>query len=312
MCTQNENPSPETELPELVVGQEEPEIGFEPQEAESALAALKPTLLSLPPSELRPFPVAVAPAVGLGLAYGEAFAEDRDRFAAAIQPEEFDSGEHADLKLRAMAFWKADIQMRQELNANGPFKTLVLEAKPLRKKLLKTASFLWGDHPELGDVVLAIRKGQGYQDMADDLGALHELFTDHWGEAENQCPVTSDEVARAKVLGADILQALSPTRSKELDEAKDLRQRAAEHLRRGLEHVRDAAKYVFRRDATALERYPSLFVLRRRPRPGSSTGSEATTSVDPTPSGPTSTVEEPPTSSEDPLVEDLEAFTPDA
>jgi hypothetical protein len=124
--------------------------------------------------------------------------------------------------------------------------------------------------------------------------------------------VTLEDVARAKEVGAEMLKSLSPTRSAELDQAKDLRQRAAEHLRRGLEHVRDAAKYVFRRDATALERYPSLFVLRRRPRPGSSTGSEATTSVDPTPSGPNATVEEPPTSSEDPLIEDLEAFTPDA
>ena len=37
---------------------------------------------------------------------------------------------------------------------------------------------------------------------------------------------------------------------------------AAEHLRRGIDNVREAAWYIFRNDAANLERYPSLFVNR--------------------------------------------------
>jgi hypothetical protein len=287
-----------------------PPGGFEPAEAESALEALTPTLEAIPPDEVRRFPVNATAAVGLGLAFGEAFAEDRERFAAALQPEEFDPADYDDLGQRAMAFWQADIQVRQELNKESPLKALLAEGKPLRSKLLGSAEFLWAEHPELGDVVAGIRKGQGHQDMADDLGALHELFSDHWDKAVNQCPVTLEDVARAKVVGAEMLQAMSPSRSKELDEAKDTRRRAAEHLRRGLEEVRAAALYVFRNDEAKIERYPSLFILRRKHR-GSDTGEdEVTSSVGSEPSGPTSGAGEPSAETGDPADETPESHVP--
>jgi len=261
MCTEEYDPITQEDLDDPFEGEELPPDGFEPEQAESALAALKPELMAIPADEVRSFYVGATPAVGLGLAYAEAFAEDRERFDHAFKPEEFDPAEY-DMGQRSMAFWQADIQMRQQLNADGPFRLLVLEAKPLRRKLLKNITFLWGEDPVLGDTVAAIRKGQGYQDMADDLGAMHELFTENWDRAEGKCEVTVDEVERAKVLGAAMLQALSPTSSEELSEARDLRNRAAEYLHRGFEEVRAAAQYVFRNDEARLERYPSMYVLR--------------------------------------------------
>jgi hypothetical protein len=312
MCTQIENPSPETELEELVVGQEPIPGGFEPQEAESALEALTPALMAIPPVEVRPFYVGATPAVGLGLAYAEAYAEDRPRFDEAFKPAVFDPVQYDDLGQRAMAFWQADIQMRQELNSDGPFRLMVLEAKPLRKKLIKNASFLWGEDPELGEVVAAIRKGHGHQDTADDLGALHELFSEHWDRAAGKCEVTLEEVARAEELGAAMLQALSPTRSEELDEARDLRNRAAEHLRRGFEEVRAAALYVFRNNESRLERYPSMFVLRRKRSSSSAADDEESTGSGSTPSGPETDVSDDSAATADQQAEGVEALAPEA
>jgi hypothetical protein len=45
---------------------------------------------------------------------------------------------------------------------------------------------------------------------------------------------------------------------------RTLRNKAAEHLRRGIDDIRDAAAYVFRKDELMMERYPSLFVHRGR------------------------------------------------
>jgi hypothetical protein len=107
-----------------------------------------------------------------------------------------------------------------------------------------------------------------------------------------------------------MLQALSPSRSKELDEARDTRQRAAEHLRRGLEVVREAALYVFRHDGAKLDRYPSLFILRRKHRQAGTTEGEATQGSVPTPSGPTLGASEPSAETGDPADEPTEPYIP--
>jgi hypothetical protein len=264
MCTQNENPSPETELPELVVGQEPIPGGFEPVEAESALEALEPTLMAIPRSEVRQLKVSVTNAVGIGLAYARAYAEDRPLFESSFTPETFDVSAHDNMAGRAKAFWRADILMRQAINTEGPFRLLVSEAKPLRQKLMKAARYLWGEDEELGDVVASIRKGQGYANRADDLGSLAALFTEHWDQAEGECGVKLEDIAAAEELGARILEAMSPSKAQVVEDVRSLRHRAGEYLRRGIEEVRWAATYVFRHTPGELERYPSLFKKRKK------------------------------------------------
>ncbi len=119
------------------------------------------------------------------------------------------------------------------------------------------------------------RSGRGYANHADDLGALASLFSEHWHLADGKCEVKHEDIDRAKTLGADMLESISPTRAEVLDEAKSLRNKAAEHLRRGIDDIRDAAAYVFRKDELRMERYPSLFVHRgRKAKSGKSTPAE--------------------------------------
>ena len=244
--------------------EDEPGAGLDVEEAESALAGLRQAIIAIPKSEVRPLKAATTSAVGIGLAYARAYAEDRALFERTFTIEAFDPLGYDDLADRAKAFWRADIAMRQELSTEGPVRLLLMEAKPLRLKLMKAATYLWGDDPELSDVVAHIRKGNGYANKADDLGRLASLFAERWSEVEGKCDVNEEDIARAEALGAEILQAMSPSRVEMLDDARGLRNRAAEHLRRGIEDVRDAASYVFRKKPEEMERYPSLFTRSRR------------------------------------------------
>jgi hypothetical protein len=123
------------------------------------------------------------------------------------------------------------------------------------------------DRPELAN----IRRGAGTANRAYDLGSLAALFTERWPSAVGRCDVTLAEIARAEELGAEILQWMSPARREAIDDVRSLRHRAAEHLRRGIEAIREAAGYVFRNDPRQLERYPSLFVRSRRKASGART-----------------------------------------
>jgi hypothetical protein len=311
MCTEEYVQSPESELEELVAEQPAPPGGFQPDEAQSALMMLWHDLLAIPVSEVRPFKVSATDAVGLGLAYASAYAEDRPRFAGTFDPDAFDPADYDDMADRAMAFWQADIHMRRELNSDGPFRTKVLEAKPLRIKLMKAATYLWGEDPELGDVVAAIRKGQGYRDKADDLGSLAALFTEQWADAEGRCDVTVEDLARAEELGAGILEAMSPGQAQVIGDARVMRLRAAEHLRRGLEDLRDAARYVFRKDRAMMERYPSLFVRRKKKGSSSAAGAETNPESPAESQAPEPAETEPTADHLDQLYEEAEAIAQD-
>jgi len=57
---------------------------------------------------------------------------------------------------------------------------------------------------------------------------------------------------------------MSPSHIEEIGKAKRLRHSAAEYHRRGIGDVRAGAPYVFRNDERSMERYPGLFIRRRR------------------------------------------------
>ncbi|MFO8073157.1 MAG: hypothetical protein R6V85_14895, partial [Polyangia bacterium] len=65
--------------------------------------------------------------------------------ASSFKPQAFDPAEYDDIGERAKAFWQADIQLRQELNVEGPFRALVQTTKRLRSKLMRAASYLWSE-----------------------------------------------------------------------------------------------------------------------------------------------------------------------
>jgi len=277
-CTMDDSQDPEIEEDMELDDEVIPETQLDAQEAENALASLKHNLMAIPAAHVRLLKVSATNAVGVGLAYAQAYAEDRPLFAQALRTAVFDVFAYDNLADRAKAFWQADILMRQLLNSEDPLRMLMIEAKPLRIKLMKAAVYIWGDDPELGDVIAAIRSGATNVNKADDLGALGTFFSEHWDRAQGKCDVTLEDIARAEKLGARILQATISTPTGAAYDVRNLRHRAAEYLRQGIEDVRAAAGYIFRNDEKSRDRYPSLFIRKRKKNGNGKTAVEQDTS----------------------------------
>ncbi len=253
---------------ETKVATEKETGSFDAMEGETALEEIRDELEKIPVSEVRKLSAHTPHAVGIGFAYAQSFEEDRSRFEETFTKKAFDVDKYANMDKRAQAFWHLDILKRQVEDPVGPVKELLDAGVPLRTKLLRGAIYIWEGHVVLGSVIDEIRSGNGHVNKADDLGSLATLFHEHWDEAEGQCNVTKQDIIKAQKLGAAILQAKSPIRLKELDELRDLRHRAGEYLRRGIETIRAGAHFIHRDDPDAMERYPSMFVKGRKRKNG--------------------------------------------
>jgi hypothetical protein len=269
------------------------EEDFDATEGESAYDEIKDEITAIPYSKVRQFKVGTTNAVGIGLANAKAFAEDRHLFEKNFHKEVFNPADYDNFESRAKGFWQADILMRQELNNQGPLRLIISKVNPLRKKLLKAANYLWSEDIELSDVLNRINKGNGYANKADDLGSLATLFTEHWESAQGLCNITLEDITRAKALGADMLEAISPSRKQAVDDFKSLRNRAAEYLREAIEEVRAAAAYIYRNNPSEMERYPSMFANRRKKIASSKGLDKVTSDLDAPTSGIVATTPEP-------------------
>jgi hypothetical protein len=96
------------------------------------------------------------------------------------------------------------------------------------------------------------------------MARLATLFVDHWQEAQNNCNVTEEDVVLASDLGARILELMGATGAGDVCDAKEVRNLAAEYLRRGIEDIAAVAGFVFRNDPESLSRYPKLFAGKRK------------------------------------------------
>lgn len=236
--------------------------------AKEALDHLRPTLLELPAGDITAQRFNAPQAVSNLLKVAGAFAEDRARFEATFKKGAFDPATHDDLATRAHALWQADVEWRQRVEADQELPGLVEEAGPLKNKLFRAADYLWGQDPEVGAHVRAIRSGHGYLDLADDLVALANLLDARWHEVFGKSHVTKDDLARARAIGTAIAAAYGGRSTDENAEAlRDLRQRAFHYANLAATAIRNAASYVHINRTERLDAYPSPFLYPQARRP---------------------------------------------
>jgi hypothetical protein len=239
MCTQ-EHQATEFDETEAQTQVEEAISGLAPTELEQALDQLRPILLGIPADEVRRLRTNPTYAVAVCMRVAVAFERDRARFASGFMPELFDVTRYDDLTQRALALWQADIRFHRVKGGEGAAAAALERAK----------------YSKLG--------------IADDLAALVDLFREQWEFAEPNCRITEQDLEEAAELSQQVIRSSTTTaRSEEVEEVLDLRNRAAEHLRRGVDDVRAAASFVFRDDPESLASYPSLFAQRRKRNGGS-------------------------------------------
>ena len=92
-CTMEDFQDPEIEEDRELDDEVIPETELDAEEAENTLASLKSVLMAIPAAHVRLLKVSATSAVGVGLAYAHAYAEDRPLFSKAFRTaviEDFD------------------------------------------------------------------------------------------------------------------------------------------------------------------------------------------------------------------------------
>lgn len=172
------------------------------------------------------------------------------------------------LRTYALALLYAYTRTQPAAAAETSVQAVLVEALPLRERLLGLAE----GYASYGllDVerVANIRRGTGHVDAAHDLIALAELFRDEAAGLEGRTPVTAAELDRAEALGMQMLFALGQ-RTVGTDGAgtaeahDDDYARAFRLMIRAYDQYRRAMAYLRWSEGDAAKLAPSLFARRR-------------------------------------------------
>jgi hypothetical protein len=255
------------EAPDLGARDTDPLAGVPETDTSQALEQLLPTLQALVLPEGFMLRAEVRKVVSRTLQVAEAFAEDRAQIERTFRGGKFDVDGLSDLAQRALALWQADMDASEARDLRGELQELLRRARPVRRRLLDAAIYLWSDHEELGERVAEIRKGHGHLDTADDLAQLADLFVKHWDDSRRS-RVEPEDLEQAKDLARRLAAALKRTSSKRRRSLQELRSRAAFYAYQGVQEARHAARFVFRDQPERMEDYPAFYARdNQRARP---------------------------------------------
>lgn len=158
--------------------------------------------------------------------------------------------------------------------------TLAEDSQKLRARMLKVLDFHFEDDALIAPQLAYIRRGSGYQDLADDLTGLATLY----GKHEKQLAGTpriyqASDQKEALRLAQGILSELGIGGSKSPSEWSLLQQRVSELLATAYDEISAATRYLCRAEPDVDTRFPRLASIARS-RPTRSK-SPATPSPDP-------------------------------
>src|SRR4029077_3365342 len=134
-------------------------------------------LRQLSEDELHPFRVDIqrAAAIAHSVAVRDEKPERHARFERLAIAGFFDIDLLDQLRTRALATWYAHAQQARvaALSADARLaEPVVREATDIRTRMLRVLEHYFGDSAEIGPMLVVIRRGSGYLDLANDLMAL--------------------------------------------------------------------------------------------------------------------------------------------
>jgi hypothetical protein len=142
------------------------------------------------------------------------------------------------------------------------------EASGLRSRMLQVLEYYFDDHATIGPKLRVVRAGTGYQDLANDLEVVSDLYEDALLKAtiaRDPMHYRAEDSVRARKLASAIFDALglgSDGQAKRLSESS---QRAWTLLSRAYEKLRLAGQYIFVEQEDVAVSYPSLVAFVRAP-----------------------------------------------
>ncbi len=245
---------------------------LEVSEARKAFERLESALKGLSPGELVAPRVDVqrAAAIAFSIAVRDGGAERRAKFVKLAEAGFFEIAALDELRTRALAAWYARAEQVRISSLSSDAKVpepVLRDAMELRGRMLRMLGYFFDDDAELGPEIAVIRRGSGYQDLANDLLAMADLYERDTVRAV----VTRDpknyregDVASARTYAQTIFRALGLAESDDAQRWASNTQRAWTLLLRGYEETRAAAGVLFQDEDLSLS-YPSLVAAARAP-----------------------------------------------
>jgi hypothetical protein len=161
----------------------------------------------------------------------------------------------------AQAAWHAYL-MAQPAPPQTQVRALIDEATELRANLLVEADVLVRRGVFDAQAIAAIRAGQGYVDLANDLSALAPMYRKVWADIQGHAYVSEREINRAAVLGLELLSAVGVRAgggAASEHVAADLKLRAFALFVRAYDEVRRGLAFLRWHEDDAEEIAPSLY-----------------------------------------------------
>ncbi len=245
-------------------------IVIDPARAEAAYQALEPELKRIPAATLEAvrIDVQLAAAFAFGLAERDRADERAAEFdklvvAGVLAPHPLERLEQA-----ALAAWYARrMQRRFQDRATTVSVPVAEQSAEVKGRMLKLIDYAFGDDSRFSPRIAAIRSGQGYEDLANDLQELADLYDEPViAPVVTKDPVNyrDTDVADARRLAGEIFKALGLTSDGEKWTGRV--QRAYTHLTDVYtEHCYAGSLLFFRREDVSTTFPPSLIGVVRSP-----------------------------------------------
>ncbi|KYF92723.1 hypothetical protein BE17_33610 [Sorangium cellulosum] len=241
---------------------------YTPAAGKKALEALASELDSLTEAELVTvrMDVEAATYAALGVVGFVSSPDVRARFAR-LPREEFDIAHLDELEPACFATLHALAGARAagalETDARLPV-ALVTEATEVEGRMQALCEYQLADDPAIKPELDRLRPGTGHRDLANDLlgyARIYELRADV--VKADQKHYRAGDAARARELAGAMIQKLSAVLTPRAREAYDRYVRVWTLLCQRYDEVRAAGLWLWRKNARAQERFPSLFAAGR-------------------------------------------------
>lgn len=231
-----------------------------------AFEALRPELDAIPRGEVISLRVdpQLAAAFAFSVARRDSAPERRARLAALEPTGLFHAVELDRLLTCSLATFHArrrQLEVSDVASGARVPEAMLRDAQERRARMLRVLEYYFGDLPEHAARQAAIRAGTGYQDLANDLLALHDYYL----EADVARVITrdtlhyrADDTERAAAQAHELFAGLGLTREGEAVRWLDLTQRAYTLLMLSYDKLRAVGQLVFRLDEDVDVTYPSL------------------------------------------------------
>jgi hypothetical protein len=189
------------------------------------------------------------------------------RFEKLAQAGEFEIDNVARLKDAAFVVMLVHAQAEEA----GAFATdvkvpasVVEEAMGVERRMQELLEYKFKRDPLVAPLLAALRPGIGYRDLAADLIGYAEIYEQHKkGVASDTTNYRASDLPDARRLAGEILSHLSAAMTPKARQAYEQLQRAWMLLLDVYAEVREAGRWLLRRDPAREDRFPSLVTAGR-------------------------------------------------